>query len=101
MATKVVITDEERRAAFQRCRTATWPEDYDEAVRDTVRQHLVETIAHVIHRERLARTPGALPPRPALPPMPERRPPHRPAERPRPWQPGIDLKRLAAGDRDD
>lgn len=72
--------------AFDAVRLPDWPSTYDEAARDAVRQQLVLATA-----ERLARGLGLNrdPWRPPVKPLPE----------PRPLR--FDIKRLAAGERDD
>lgn len=100
---RVEPSPEQLRDAFAVVRLPSWPADYEEAMRDGVRLHLVRAAA-----VRIAlglRVATAVPPvhaRPAVvrPDPPARRnTPHVPV--PHPTHDLFDRKRLAAGERDD
>lgn len=76
-------TDEEMRRAWAHCRRATWPSTFEEAMAHPTLSRLVRITA--MHPPRALRTAVASAPR------------FTPLRRP----PAFDLKRAAAGDRDD
>ena len=95
-------TPEQLQAAFAATRLPHWPEDYDQAMVDTVRAALVRAAAVRQALGLPVRRPALIHPRPAVqrpePPTPTSRPLHTlPPAAPLP----LDRKRLAAGEQDD
>ncbi len=91
----VQVTDAELRQAFTLCRARSWPDTFEEAMADETRKRLITACAHGLHNKAARQAQAAqgtpLPQQPLVQHWPPRR--ATPAM--------FDLKRAAAGDRDE